>query len=87
MLRYLPLLLALGVVVWALVECLQTPSPQVRTLPKLVWVLVIVVLPLLGALAWFVAGRPARNAGGGGAGRRLPGPMGPDDDPDFLRRL
>ncbi|CCH77102.1 conserved exported hypothetical protein [Nostocoides japonicum T1-X7] len=87
MVRYLPLLLVLAVIVWALVECLQTPSTEVRALPKLVWVAVIVLLPILGAVAWFVAGRPTGHPGGGGSGRTLSRPMGPDDDPDFLRRL
>lgn len=86
MVRYLPLLIALGAVVWALIECLQTPSEQVRGLPKLAWVAVILVLPLAGAIAWFLAGRPSGHPGGG-SGRSVPRTMGPDDDPDFLRRL
>ncbi len=87
MVRYLPFLLLLAVVVWALVECLQTPSAQVRTLPRLAWVAVIVVLPVLGAVGWFVLGRPTGRVDGGGPSTGRSRPLGPDDDPDFLRRL
>ena len=87
MLRYLPLLLILAVVVWALVECLQTASAQVRGLPKAAWVAVIVLLPVVGAVAWFLAGRPTQRRRGGGSGPSVSRPLGPDDDPDFLRRL
>ena len=103
MLRVLLFLLALGVVVYALIDVVTSPSDEVRSLPKLVWLLVIVVIPVLGAVAWLVLGRPAPapggNGGGGGLRARLPhpeprgpsgysaGPIAPDDDPEFLRKL
>lgn len=62
MLRYLPVLVILLASLWALVECVQTPSAAVRLLPKPVWVLVIIVLPLVGTVAWFVLGRPGGYA-------------------------
>lgn len=64
MLRYLPVLVILLAGLWALVECLQTPSAAVRLLPKPVWVLAILVFPLVGAIGWFVLGRPDRYAPG-----------------------
>ncbi|WP_347351189.1 PLDc N-terminal domain-containing protein [Intrasporangium sp.] len=75
--------------IYALVDCLQTNGRLVRVLPKAVWLLVVLV-PVLGPMLWFVAGRVdsravQRSAGGGR--RRPPGPRGPDDDPEFLRRL
>lgn len=87
MLRNLPLLLAVAVVVWAAVECIQTPQPEVRNLPKLAWIAVILLLPFVGAVAWLFAGRPVRGGGGPGRPRPMSKPHGPDDDPDFLRRL
>ena len=85
MARYLPVLIALAVVVWAFVECIQTPDNLVRSLPKPLWLVLIIIAPLLGAIGWLFAGRPARNIGGP---RRPPsGPRGPDDDPTFLRGL
>lgn len=84
---------------------LSEPS-LVRNLPKLTWVLLVVLVPLAGGIAWLVAGRPehatatpgstrSRRRGSGrkasphgSPGRRNdPPPLGPDDDPEFLRRL
>ena len=92
MIRLLPWLLTIAVTVYAVVDCIQTEDAQVRGLPKLLWLLLILLFPIVGAIAWFIAGRPQRGAAGRGpAGRgpthRPPPPRGPDDDPDFLRRL
>lgn len=77
-------LLGLALTVYALVDCLQTPEKRARYLPKVAWPAVIVLVPLLGPLAWLALGK-VRGAPGGG--RRPRGPRGPDDDPDFLRGL
>ncbi|KQO62344.1 PLDc N-terminal domain-containing protein [Curtobacterium sp. Leaf261] len=69
---------AVAFMVYAVIDCATMPRPRVRSLNKAVWVLLIVVLPVLGGLLWFVLGRaPASRAP---ASRYL----GPDDDPDFL---
>ncbi|MFE0463596.1 PLD nuclease N-terminal domain-containing protein [Kitasatospora sp. NPDC058965] len=90
MLEYLPFLLVLALWVWAFVDCLSTPEEQVRHLPKVVWVLVILFFGevLLGPLAWLLAGRrrgplPLARPAAGGPGRTL----APDDDPEFLASL
>ena len=83
MVRVLVILVAAVLAGWALADVAQTPSRQTALLPKPVWVLVVLV-PVAGALFWFGLGRaeslrrppPART-----------GPIGPDDDPEFLRRL
>jgi hypothetical protein len=100
-LRVLPVLLAIGLFVYCLVECLQSASDDVRTLPKPAWLFVI-VLPVLGPLLWLVAGRPHRARHSRPARERSrPAydapppppdtagtyPLGPDDDPEFLARL
>ena len=92
MIRLLPWLLTIAVTVYAVVDCIQTDDAQVRGLPKLLWLLLILLFPIVGAIAWFIAGRPQPGtAGRGTTGRcpshRPPPPRGPDDDPDFLRRL
>ena len=84
MLRVLPVLLAVTLVVYACVECVQTDPRAVRNLPRAGWVAVILLLPVLGAAAWLLAGRPAREEK---RGRSRHGPIGPDDDPDFLREI
>jgi hypothetical protein len=74
---------AVAFTVFALIDCVTMPRTRVRSLRKGVWVLLVVVLPVLGGVLWFLLGRtPAagqRGGGGGGAGYR-----GPEDDPDFL---
>src|SRR6476660_1442390 len=91
----LPWLIVVGLTIYSLVDCAQTEDDEVRSLPKLVWVLLILVFPVVGPISWVVAGRPQRprrtprrGAGGtsGPAHPRQP-PPGPDYDPDFLRRL
>lgn len=83
--------------IYALVDCLQTDGRLMRIMPKPVWLLVCLV-PVLGPIMWLVAGRSdapgSRGLGprprGGNPPRRTmppPGPRGPDDDPDFLRKL
>ncbi len=75
---------ALVLLVYCALDVLSTPAASVRSLPKAVWFVLLVVLPLLGPLAWLYAGRPRR-----GATRRAaaPEPGAPDDDEDFLREL
>lgn len=96
-------LLGLVFAVLALISCLSAEDGQVRALPRLLWVVLILVFPLLGSLAYYFAGRPLRPApasgtsgwggvGGGrhrgwAAGETRPRPMAPDDDPEFLRRI
>ncbi|HYN28273.1 MAG TPA: PLDc N-terminal domain-containing protein [Dermatophilaceae bacterium] len=87
MLRALPVVVALALTIYCFLDCVQTDGARVQALPKNAWLLVIVLLPLLGALGWLLAGRP-RGTPRGGPTRRGPAPpRGPDDDPDFLRGL
>lgn len=80
---------------YALIDCLLTPGGTTRTLPKWLWIVVVVLVPLLGPVGWLLAGRPARDAVESGAsasgvrsvGRRRTTPVAPDDDPAFLRKL
>ncbi|MDG4802502.1 PLD nuclease N-terminal domain-containing protein [Micromonospora sp. WMMD980] len=75
--------------VCALISCLSAEDEQVKVLPRLVWVLVILFFPLVGSIAWFVAGRERPNGPLGAAGSTTPArrPVAPDDDPDFLSSL
>jgi hypothetical protein len=77
--RFVLTFIALGLSIYALIDCLQTPSP--RNLPKSAWLLVIVCLPIVGPVLWLIFGR----VNGGGGGRGDDEPTGPDDDPSFLK--
>ncbi|MFE7317430.1 PLD nuclease N-terminal domain-containing protein [Streptomyces sp. NPDC057555] len=96
MLRYLPFLLVLALWVYAFIDCLNTPESQVRGLPKVVWVLIILLFGevLIGPIAWLAAGKQRQPAAGGGGGtpsewhrNRSTKWVAPDDNPEFLRSL
>lgn len=74
----------LTLVVYALVDCARTKRYDVKVIPKAVWLLVIVVVPVIGALAWLLAGRQRGPAQPPSKRTR---PIAPDDDPDFLWNL
>jgi hypothetical protein len=90
--RYLPFLVELGLLVFCLIDCIQTDVP--RNLSKTTWVFVIIILPVVGGIAWLVAGRPehrpARNVPwpstqtAGFPEYERPRPSSPDDDAEFL---
>jgi hypothetical protein len=63
-------LLLLLVAVCALVDLVTRPDDRVTHLPKLVWILLIVFLPLIGSIVWFCVGHD-------GDARREP--VGPPD--------
>jgi phospholipase D-like protein len=76
----------LVLLVLALIGCLS--ADRVRALPRLLWVVLIIVVPLFGPIAYFGWGRPLPPPHEGSPLRRgTPRPSSPDDDPDFLRRM
>jgi hypothetical protein len=94
MLRYLPFLLVLALWIYAFVDCLNTPEEEVRGLPKVVWVIIILLFGevLVGPVAWLVAGKQ-RGAPAAGS---TPSEwhrnhrtefVAPDDNPEFLKSL
>lgn len=87
-------LVDLALVVIALIDCLSAEEYAIRALPRLAWVFIILLFSPVGAIVWFVAGRPQSHrvgrAGGWRSGRGFPEyerprPIAPDDDPEFLR--
>ncbi|MCW2830258.1 MAG: hypothetical protein JWP31_950 [Aeromicrobium sp.] len=83
-------LLVVGIVlfVYAVFDLIATPKAQVKLLPKLLWLLILVV-PFVGPLLWMFWGHvraaPPKPRSSGWS--PPPGPRGPDDDPDYLRDL
>lgn len=74
---------ALGLLIYCAVECIQSPKHRVRALSKPAWLAIILLLPLIGGLLWMAFGRPQRHTPPQGRS----GPRAPDDDPDFLRQI
>jgi hypothetical protein len=88
--RALPFLIVLVATLVALIDCLSSEREDIRGLPRPVWFLVILLLPIVGPVAWFFAGRPVsleQRAGVVAGGRGPKRPTAPDDDPDFLRGI
>ena len=83
-------LLVLALLVYCVLDVLTTPREAVRTLPKPLWLL-LVLAPVFGPVAWFLAGRPERGSVERQPLRRPAAPptvqRAPDDDEEFLRQL
>jgi hypothetical protein len=83
---------------FCLLDAITADAASIRNLPKMAWVVIIIFLSEIGAIAWLIAGRPKASA------RSLPykGNTGvppeydrpgravaddPDDDAAFLAQL
>jgi len=74
------LLAIAGIVVWiwALVDCVQVPDDSLyQSGNKLIWVLIIVLAQFIGAILYFIIGRPKGDAQPGGGTRGAPPPPPP----------
>lgn len=85
------ILISLGVMIYALIEAISTPSDRVRIMPKGVWITVIVLIPLVGGVLWLLFGNQNSYLASTVQGFRQTSaskrPMTPDDDEEFLRSL
>ncbi len=99
LLRAVPFIVEIGLLVFCLIDCIQADDASIRNLPKPFWILLIIIVPIVGGVAWLVAGRPVSRAP-----RNVPWPstqtagfpeyerprghtIAPDDDPAFLAGL
>ena len=93
------LVVELCLVVYCVLNIITTPESEVRNLPKMVWLVLALLFPIVGGIAWLVAGRPqgpARSLPYKGNAGRIPAEYdrpgrataySPDDDEAFLRSL
>ena len=87
------LLLALWL--FCLVDVIVTSEHMCRNLPKLFWLLIVLVLPDVGSLLWLIAGRPRAERRATGSAYAVGFPTrgtsavadNPDDDEAFMRQL
>lgn len=73
--------LVFALVIAALVDIITRQDGQAQHLPKLVWILLVVLLPVIGSILWFAVGREYStpvNLGSFGDPRRR-------EDPDSFR--
>lgn len=97
MIAYSVFILAFGLAVHAVVDTQRTPEKHVRLMSRWGWHLVILSLPFVGAMSWFIAGKPSRTelAHAVRTGRLVTEPLrydssrhlAPDDDDVWLRTL
>ncbi|MBB2976673.1 uncharacterized small protein (DUF1192 family) [Microbacterium endophyticum] len=77
------LILALVVTVfwvYSVVDCAVQPADRHRGVRKGTWLAIVILIPVLGGLLWFVVGRVSRRA-------LIAERNAPDDDPAFLSSL
>ena len=60
MIRFAPGLIEIALLVFCVIDVIQSPEIEIRNLPKWSWLLLIIFLPLIGSIAWLVAGRPVK---------------------------
>lgn len=56
-------LLIIALMIGALIDVITRDDSQVKYLPKMVWIIIVILLPLIGSALWFALGR---EYGGGG---------------------
>jgi hypothetical protein len=62
------LLLVVALWIFCLVDVIVSKEDECRNLPKLLWLLIVLMLPDIGSVLWLIAGRPR--------GHRQPWPGG-----------
>jgi hypothetical protein len=71
--------------IWALFDCIATDGALCRNLPKGVWLILVLLLPDIGAVAWLLLGRPEKAHWRPGStdysARHRP--IGPEDQPHY----
>ncbi|MGO2745301.1 PLDc N-terminal domain-containing protein [Microbacterium sp.] len=47
----------------ALIDVIMRADSQVKRMPKMVWIIIVILLPLIGSLLWFALGREYGEGG------------------------
>ena len=97
------IVLILALTIYSLLDCARTPEESMPArMPKLLWIVIIVMVTVIGPIAWIIVSRVKAAEDRDGAveptvwsskdGTRFrraerPRPVAPDDDPEFLRGL
>jgi len=81
----------LGLWIFCILDVISTDDVLCRSLPKMIWLLLVIFLPDVGSIAWLLLGRPV------GAGFRLGSQVGvhrpqrraigPEDSPEFIASM
>jgi len=92
-------LLILALDVFCVIDLIQTRDDEVRNLPKIAWLILILLFPPIGSIAWLAAGRPQSGTRSSSPYERSadsfpeydrPGRAAgvtPESDEEFLRKI
>lgn len=90
-------LLLLGLWIFCIIDVITTEEYRVRNLPKTLWLIIVLLLPDIGSIAWLVAGHPwePKSPPQTRLQRQYPeydrpgreAATNPEDDEAFLRQL
>ena len=92
-LRALPLILALVLAVYSVVDVVQSERRLLRPLGRVGWLAVVLLVPIVGPLVWIFTGRmresaaPAGRVGPPAGFSREHRVLAPEDDPEFLQQM
>ena len=77
-------LATLVLMAYCVFDVIRTDDSSVQNLPKLLWLLLVIFLPVIGGVAWLLLGRPARGSWrlDSAAPRQLPEPPAPTGHPE-----
>ena len=77
-------LLWLGLLIFCLVDCISIYDDRIKSLNKITWVFLIILLPILGPVLWLTIGKDRSHNRPAEVARDARRPLAPDDDPTFL---
>jgi hypothetical protein len=93
-------LILLALWVFCLIDVITSAEADIRNLPKMAWLFIVLILPDIGSIAWLVAGRNWQGRTGSYRSNTVaakaypeydrPGravPTNPDDDDAFLKQV
>jgi len=89
-------LVILALWVYCIFDVISTEQSRIQNLPKFIWLLIVVVIPPIGPIAWLLLGRPRGASFKVGSGEVRPSRQQsppeptvterPPPDPDYQRR-
>nr|WP_194425537.1 PLD nuclease N-terminal domain-containing protein [Microbacterium aquimaris] len=72
-------LLLIAFWILSILDCALQPPTRHRGVSKPAWLLIVILLPVIGGILWFIVGRSRPKA--------APSYRAPDDNPEFLGRI
>jgi hypothetical protein len=82
--------LLLGLWIYCIFDVIASDQATIRNLPKGIWLVIVLILPDIGSIAWLLLGRPEKAGWRpGDPTARSPRfrPVGPEDSSDFIARM